>query len=146
MKPVYFLRNAKIRQYLIDYIMSLELSETNPFVVKVQEMQRNLDQNALMWALLDCFEKQKQWVVNGALCWLESEEWKDLLSAAYKQETQRLAQGLNGGVVMLGMRTSKMRKKQFAEFIEFIYATGAYYDIDFSRSGSAKPRQELYAI
>ena len=44
----------------------------------------------------------------------------DVLSAAFKQESQRIAMGLNGGMVILGMRTSKMGKRQFAEFIEFI--------------------------
>jgi ABC-type Fe3+ transport system substrate-binding protein len=56
---------------------------------------------------------------------LEPEEWKDLLSAAFKGEAMRLAMGLNGGVVMLGLRTSKMGKRQFSEFLEFLHATAA---------------------
>jgi len=31
--------------------------------------------------------------------------------------------GLNGGVVMLGMRTSKMSKATFSEWLEFLHAT-----------------------
>jgi hypothetical protein len=33
--------------------------------------------------------------------------------------------GLDGGVVMLGRRTSKFTKAQFSEWIEFLYATAA---------------------
>lgn len=33
--------------------------------------------------------------------------------------------GLNGGVVMLGLRTSKMSKKRFSEWIDFLKAVAA---------------------
>ena len=33
--------------------------------------------------------------------------------------------GLNGGMVILGMRASKMGKRQFAEFIEFLQSVAA---------------------
>jgi hypothetical protein len=88
--------------------------------VTVAEPTRNLEQNALMWVLLQAFSEQLTWPVNGAMVKLEPDEWKDLLSAAYRQEAQRVAMGLNGGMVMLGLRTSKMGRREFAEFIEFI--------------------------
>jgi len=95
------------------------------YVVTIKEPTRNLDQNALMWVLLEAFSQQLLWPVNGAMVKLEPEEWKDLLSAAYRQESQRVAMGLSGGMVMLGLRTSKMGRREFAEFIEFIQATAA---------------------
>lgn len=95
------------------------------YVVTIKEPTRNLDQNALMWVLLEAFSQQLQWPVNGAMVKLAPEEWKDLLSAAYRQESQRVAMGLSGGMVMLGLRTSKMGRREFAEFIEFIQATAA---------------------
>lgn len=137
MKKIYFLRSEAIRQGAIAFILSLPLDEDNPIVLKLEEMKRTLDQNSLLWPLLDCFATQKQWPVNGALCWLESEEWKDILTAAYRNETVRLAAGLNGGMVMLGLRTSKMGKKAFSEFIEFILATGAHYEINFEQRKAA---------
>lgn len=90
------------------------------FVVSVKESSRSLDQNALLWVLLKAFSDQLKWPVNGAMVKLAPEEWKDLLSAAFRQESQRVAMGLAGGMVMLGLRTSKMGKREFAEFIEFI--------------------------
>lgn len=101
------------------------------FVVTVQEPKRNSDQNALLWVLLTAFAEQLEWPVNGAMVKLAPEEWKDLLSAAYKRESQRVAMGIDGGMVMLGLRTSKMGKRQFAEFVEFIHATAAARGVVF---------------
>lgn len=106
-------------------------------VVRIAEATRSLDQNALLWPLLECFAAQLTWPVNGAQTALEADEWKDILSAAFEQESVRLAQGLNGGVVMLGRRTSQYGKKRFSEFIEFIYATGAARGVAFEREGRA---------
>ena len=56
---------------------------------------------------------------------LTAEEWKDVLTAAFQGETVRLAMGLNGGVVMLGLRTSQMGKRRFSEWLDFLNATAA---------------------
>ena len=95
------------------------------YVIRIDEPTRNLEQNALLWVLLSEFARQLVWPVNGAMVKLEPEEWKDILTAAYRQESQRIAQGLNGGMVMLGMRTSKMGKRQFGEFVEFVQSVAA---------------------
>ena len=90
-----------------------------------REPKRTSEQNALMWAWLTCFADQMQWPVNGRMERLTPSEWKDLLTAAFSQEAPRVAPGLNGGMVLLGMRTSEMGKRQMAEFIDFIEATAA---------------------
>lgn len=94
-------------------------------VVVASEETRNSEQNALMWVLLQAFSDQLEWPVNGQMVKLTPEEWKDLLSAAYKRESQRVAMGIDGGMVMLGLRTSKMGKREFAEFIDFIHSVAA---------------------
>lgn len=95
------------------------------FVVTVQEPTRSTDQNAAQWPILKAFAEQLQWPVNGAMVSLIDEEWKDVLTAAFQGETVRLAMGLNGGVVMLGLRTSQMGKRRFSEWLEFLHATAA---------------------
>jgi hypothetical protein len=40
--------------------------------------------------------------------------------------------GLDGGVVMLGQRTSKFTKAEFSEFIEFLYATAMARGVKFA--------------
>jgi hypothetical protein len=62
---------------------------------------------------------------------LEPEEWKDVLTAAYRNESQRIAMGLNGGMVILGMRTSQLSKREFAEFIEFIHSVAVERGVVF---------------
>lgn len=95
------------------------------FVVTVQEPTRSTDQNAAQWPILEAFAEQLQWPVNGAMVNLSAEEWKDVLTAAFQGETVRLAMGLNGGVVMLGLRTSQMGKRRFSEWLDFLNATAA---------------------
>jgi hypothetical protein len=84
-----------------------------------------LDQNCALWPILEAFSEQLKWPVNGAMVSMAAEEWKDVLSAAFRRETARVAMGLDGGVVMLGCRTSKMGKREFSEFLEFLHATAA---------------------
>jgi len=97
----------------------------NGYVCEVREPSRNGAQNALLWVWLTAFAEQLVWPVNGSMVKLEPEEWKDLLTAAYRQESQRVAMGLSGGMVMLGMRTSKMGKREFAEFLSFVESVAA---------------------
>ena len=92
------------------------------YVVTVKEPTRSLDQNAALWPLLTEFSEQLVWPVNGAMVKLTPEEWKDILSSAFQGEQARLAMGLSGGVVMLGLRTSKMGKRRFGEFLEFVHS------------------------
>lgn len=96
------------------------------YVVEVKEPTRNLAQNALMWCLLDDLAKQTDWHGNK----LNAEEWKDLLSAGIVQS--KVVPNLTGnGFVILGQRTSKLSKSQFAALLELIYAFGAERGVVF---------------
>ena len=113
-------------------INAIEAVKTAPegYCVTVSEPNRSLEQNAAQWPILQAFADQIQWPVNGKMVWMTDEEWKDVLTAAFKRETARLAMGLDGGVVMLGMRTSKMGKKQFSEWLEFLKATASIKGVE----------------
>lgn len=95
------------------------------FKVTISEPSRTLDQNAAQWPILEAFSQQLDWPVNGERVKLPPEDWKDILTAAFQKELVRIAQGLDGGMVMLGMRTSKMGKGKFSEYLEFLNATAA---------------------
>lgn len=96
------------------------------YIVTIAEATRNLEQNALMWCLLDCMAKQAEWHGNR----LNAEEWKDLLSAGLVQS--KAVPNLTGnGFVILGQRTSKLTKSQFAALIDLIYAVGADKGVEF---------------
>lgn len=100
------------------------------WMVTVTEPTRSLEQNAAQWPILQAFADQLQWPVNGKLEWLTADEWKDILTAAFDRETVRVAMGLDGGMVMLGKRTSQMGKKTFSEWLEFLHATAAAREVD----------------
>lgn len=106
------------------------------FVVEVREPSRNLDQNALLWVLLTEFSRQLEWPVNGKMVSLSPDDWKTILSASFRRETQRMTQGVDGGLVMLGARTSQMGKREFAEFIEFIQSVAAARGVELEREAA----------
>ena len=86
-------------------------------VVTIKEPTRNLEQNAKMWAMLADVSEQTDWHGNK----LNPEEWKDLLSAGLVQS--KVVPNMTGnGFVILGQRTSKLSKSQFAALIELITA------------------------
>lgn len=89
------------------------------FIVTVSEPTRTLEQNALMWPLLEEVSKQVNW--HGSR--LTPEEWKDVFSAVLHK--QKVVPGIDGGFVVCGQRTSKMGKAEFSEMIELIYAFSA---------------------
>lgn len=99
------------------------------WILTVRLETRSMAQNRLMWPILTAFSKQLQWPVNGKMVYMQPEDWKDVLTAAFKGEEVQLAMGLNGGVVMLGQRTSTFTKPQFSEWIEFLYATAACREV-----------------
>lgn len=68
--------------------------------------------------------KQVQFVVNGHLAYVDEYDVKDIMTAALKKHN-RMAQGIDGGVVFLGMRTHQMKKSDIIDLIELMYAFGA---------------------
>ena len=103
-------------------------SAVHPLRVVVGEPTRSNDQNSLLWAVLTDIAKQVEWPVDGKMQKLMPEDWKHVLTSGLKRET-RVAQGIGGGFVMLGQRTSKMTKRQLSEVIEFAYAFGAEHGV-----------------
>lgn len=78
------------------------------------EETRSSRQNRLMWDILTDISNQVDWYGQK----YDPESWKDILTAGLRKE-QRLAPGINGGLVALGARTSKMSVKEMNELLEF---------------------------
>lgn len=101
------------------------------YVCEIKEKNRTLEQNAFQWPYLEGFSKQMQWTVNGEKVWMNKDEWKDVLTCAFDGDINpRLATGFDGGVVMLGKRTSQFGKKRFAEWMEWLMAAAALKGIE----------------
>jgi len=97
------------------------------WIVRVSEPTRNLEQNALMWALLTDIATQVKW--HGIS--LSPDEYKDLLSAGLVKS--RVVPNIEGNrFLILGQRTSSMTKSEFSELVELIYAFGAERGVKWS--------------
>lgn len=102
--------------------------------VTLAEPTRSLEANAAQWPILQAFADQLKWPVNGRMETLTPDEWKDILTAAFRNETVRVAMGLNGGMVMLGARTSKFSKREFSEWLEFLHSTAVDRTVELDRA------------
>ena len=93
--------------------------------------RRTLEQNAKMWAMLTDIANSTEWPVDGRMQMLSPEDWKTILSAGLRK-TQRIAQGVEGGFVILGASTSKMLVGEMAELIDFIQFFGDTHNVQWS--------------
>jgi len=127
----YLLRDSNIRQNCISAIQQLPANPDKSFEIVIQERKRTTDQNRRMWPLLHDLSRQVEWYGQK----YTPDDWKDLITALVaksKNEQQRTAPGIGGGVVMFGSRTSKMRVSEMVEVIEAIYWFGTEQNVKFS--------------
>lgn len=99
--------------------------------VEIKPRTRTLAQNDLLWSVLTDISKQVEFIVNGALVKVSPEEVKDILTAGLRRET-RMAMGIDGGMVLLGQRTSKMTVRELSELIELAHAFGSERGVEWS--------------
>jgi hypothetical protein len=93
------------------------------YVVTISEPTRSLDANAAQWPYLEAWAQGKEICINGKMVKGTSEDWKDIHTALYNGETRMAVH--DGKVIMLPQRTSKMGKKEFSEWLEFLAAMTA---------------------
>ena len=122
----FILRNEAIKNYALQQLSAIQPDEEHPPVLEQREMTRTLEQNAKMWAVLDDISKQVDW--HGEK--LSSEDWKHVLTASLKK--QKAVPGIDGGFVVLGVSTKKMKISEMRDLIELAHAFGAEHDVDFS--------------
>jgi phage-related protein len=84
---------------------------------------RTLAQNRLLWSMLADLSAQIEWPVwydvrctLGKMC---AEDWKHVITAGLERQ-QRMAQGIEGGMVLLGQSTRSMTKARFRELLELL--------------------------
>ena len=89
------------------------------YIVRIAEPTRTDEQNRALWPKLQDIASQVEW--HGET--LTREEWKDVFTAALHK--QKAVPGIDGGLVFLGRRSSKMGKAEFSDLLELINAFGA---------------------
>ena len=97
-----------------------------PVVLEFGREKRTQDQNAKLWPMLRDISNQVEFMFDHH----SPEVWKDLLTAAWRK--QKIVPGLDGGLVALGVSTSKLPKEDLSELIESIYAYGAEQGVQWS--------------
>lgn len=128
MKKIFTMAHATARQLAADFCFVAP----EGWVVTFSEPTRTLDQNAMLWPLLEAIAKQIPW--HGVS--LTAEEYKDLLSAGLVKS--KVVPNIDGnGFVILGQRTSKMNKKDFADLLELVLAFGAEHGVVWSEERMA---------
>lgn len=85
--------------------------------------RRTEAQNNLMWSRLTDLANQVEWHVDGKLQLISPNDWKEICTAGLKKH-QRIASGIDGGFVLLGSRTSRMKISEMQELIDFIQYFG----------------------
>lgn len=122
------IQNDQVKRQRMGYAWELvgKALQAGPVVVTLGRETRTLDQNAKLWAMLADVSRQVEWYGRK----LTNEDWKHVFTAALTQ--QEAVPGINGGFVVLGQSTRKMKKRQFAELIELIYAFGSEHNVQWS--------------
>jgi hypothetical protein len=83
-----------------------------------------------MWACLTDVANQVDWFMDGKLQKLSPDDWKEIFTASLKKH-QRIAAGIDGGFVVMGARTSRMKVSEMMELIEVIQAFGSEHDVQW---------------
>jgi hypothetical protein len=98
-----------------------------------KDSKRTLPQNDKMWAMLTDIARQKTWPLEGGTK-RSTKVWKDLFSAATLAADGGLevVPGLEGGIMLVGLRTSEMTVDQMASMISYMDAWGAQNGVTFT--------------
>lgn len=109
---IFYLVHDEARRRAVEYVRNAP----DGYKVEVKAAPRSIEQNALMWSLLNEISRNVVW--HGRK--LQPESWKDMATAALKK--QDVVPGIDGGFVVLGTSTSRMTKNEMTELIEFLQA------------------------
>lgn len=99
--------------------------------ITVGREKRSTDQNSKLWPMLGDVAEQVEWYGQK----LSDEDWKHVFTASLTK--QRAVPGIDGGFVVLGQSTRNMKKDEFSDLIELMYAFGAEHGVQWSEKALA---------
>jgi len=140
-------RFAEVKRRFLDTLG--EELKAGKRVVTITEPKRSDEANARMWCLLTDLANQVGWrrarwrgdrmLEAGAYVLLadepgalrlSKEDWKDVMTAALARP--RTFAGIDGGLVAVGLSTSRMSGRQIRDLCHLIEAFGASKGVEFS--------------
>jgi hypothetical protein len=101
-------------------------------IMNIRPATRTNEQNSKMWAMLSDIARAKPLGRE-----LTTDKWKALFMDAIGIPAD-WEPGINGGVVNVGYRSSRLTKEQMSDMIEQMYAFGAEHGVEWS-----EPDEEL---
>ena len=101
--------------------------------IEAKHETRTTAQNRMLWSVLSDLSHHVAWPVDGKLQKLDADEWKHVMSAGLAK-SQRVAQGIDGGFVILGQRTSRMTVAEMVELITLAHALGDERGVPWSKT------------
>ncbi len=107
---------------------AVRMCQTAPHgaAVNIREANRTDEQNKKMWAMLSDVARAKP---QGRV--LATDKWKALFMDDIGIPAD-WEPGINGGVVNVGYRSSRLTKDQMSDMIEAMYAYGAEHGVPWS--------------
>jgi len=119
MKRVFKIDSDQAKYYAIQAIKAIN-DYTKPQQITIETETRKLSQNASQWPILNAIADQLQWPINGMLQTITGEDFKQILTAAWRKEQVRVAQGVDGSVVLLGHRTREFKSAEWGEWMDYL--------------------------
>lgn len=124
MKQTFVMAHAIARQRAVQAVQQAP----EGYTVTIAEPSRSLEQNAAQWPYLAGFAAQKQLCINGVMQHVTADDWKDTLTGCYNGEMRMAA--FDNKIIMLPQRTSKMGKKVFGSWMEYLVAMAAQSGVE----------------
>lgn len=120
MKRIFRIDSDQSKHFTIQAIKAIS-DYTKPQQVTVEPEKRSTGDNKKQWPILTAFANQVQWPVNGQMVYMTPENWKDVLTAAFRKEVPKMAMAFDySGVVMLGQRTREFKKEEWPDWMAFL--------------------------
>lgn len=113
--------------------MKAHLLAGHRLTISIKPETRSTAQNRMLWSILNDLSTQCEWAVDGAMVKLSPEDVKHILTAGLKRH-QRMARGIDGGIVILGQSTSRMSVAEMGELITLGHAVGDERGVNWSRT------------
>ena len=100
-----------------------------PFVLELRPVKRTDEQNAMMWAMLEAFERQAE--LSGKR--LSKEQWKAVMLQALGREMEVLPTLDGKSWFPSGFRSSRLTKAEFSALLELIQAEAAMRGVEWEK-------------
>jgi hypothetical protein len=115
-QAVIILTNRSTREQFCRWVMAAP----ERTIASLKGIKRTIPQNSRLWWLLTQVATQATWQGKKRT----TDDWKDLFTGALKAAAGGLeaVQGLEGGLMILGLRTSQMSTTEMVELQDYIEA------------------------